>query len=458
VATAISARADSGVEPTRVDESATLTGRHLFAILGVLTVVGLALRLTYVFGAEHAIVSADGQWYHLGANYLADGKGFLNPYGYFVSGVTQPGATHAPGWTMVLGAGSLVGLRSWNAHAVLASCIGTATIPIIGLAGRRLAGPRVGVVAAVAATVYPNFWMYEAQLLSETLAIFGTALTILLALRFLDAPNARRLIGIGVACGLLTLVRAEMILLFFFLLIPIVLLVPRIPPRRRLVWFAAASASGFLVLAPWVGYNLSRYREPTYVTTGFGSTLLGGNCDAAYKSPSVGRWVSRCETPALRNLGLTGNFWLSSQLAARHMDDSTLDAEEAKLGVRYMKGHLSELPAVVLAREGRVWGVYQPTQQMRLDLVAGNINVLRAALYMYWALAVFAVIGVIALRRRWPYLVVLGASVAAVVVPVALTAGQTRLRAPADVAIVLVAAVGVDAVIRHRRGRPTPTR
>jgi hypothetical protein len=159
--------------------------------------------------------------------------------------------------------------------------------------------------------------------------------------------------------------------------------------------------------------------------------------------------VPSCGSPALRKLGLTGGYTLSSQLAARHMDDSTLDAEENKLAVRYMRGHLSRLPVVVLAREGRVWGVYQPFQQMRLDLVGGSINVLRAGLYMYWALAGLAALGVYALRRRLPYLAVLGAFIASVVVPTAITAGQTRLRAPADVAIVLLAAVAVDALLRR---------
>src|SRR5262249_20789805 len=161
-----------------------------------------------------------------------DGKGFINPFGYLFSNVTQPGATHAPAWTVVLSAGSLVGLRTMTEHAVLASCVGTATIFVVGVTGRRLANPRVGVIAAVVGAAEPNFWMYEAQVLSETLAIFGRAVTILLALRYLDGPSTRRAIAVGVACGLMTLVRAEMILLFVFLLLPMLLLTPRVAPRR----------------------------------------------------------------------------------------------------------------------------------------------------------------------------------------------------------------------------------
>jgi hypothetical protein len=131
------------------------------------------------------------------------------------------------------------------------------------------------------------------------------------------------------------------------------------------------------------------------------------------------------------------------------MDDSTFNAEEAKLGVRYVKGHLADLPTVVLAREGRVWGVFRPFQQLHTDLFKGDINVLRAGLIAYWLLAAFAVGGVIVLRRRLPELVVLGSFIASLIVTTAVTYGTTRFRAPADVAIVLLAAVAVDTLIRR---------
>ena len=72
---------------------------------------------------------------------------------------------------------------------VIACLIGTATVVMVGFAGRRIAGGRVGLVAAAIAAVYPNFWLYERELMSETLTLLLAATTILLAYRFHDRPT-----------------------------------------------------------------------------------------------------------------------------------------------------------------------------------------------------------------------------------------------------------------------------
>jgi hypothetical protein len=69
----------------------------------------------------------------------------------------------------------------------------------------------------------------------------------------------------------------------------------------------------------------------------------------------------------------------------------------------------------------------------------------------------FAIAGAIALRRRRMPLSPLLAVIATVAVTVAITFGSTRYRAPADVAIGLLAAVGIDALVEawsHRRLEP----
>jgi flagellar biosynthesis protein FlhB len=72
-------------------------------------------------------------------------------------------------------------------------------------------------------------------------------------------------------------------------------------------------------------------------------------------------------------------------------------------------------------------------------------NVLGEGLVSYWLLSALAVVGVAVLRRSVPKLVALASFVATTVVAAAVTIGQTRYRAPADVTIVLLAAVAVDA-------------
>ena len=79
----------------------------------------------------------------------------------------------------------------------------------------------------------------------------------------------------------------------------------------------------------------------------------------------------------------------------------------------------------------------------------------RAALFFFWALAPLAVIGVVELRRRSVRLLPLLAPFAVTVLTVALIYGQPRLRAGADVPLVLLAAVGLERA--SRRLWPTST-
>ena len=60
----------------------------------------------------------------------------------------------------------------------------------------------------------------------------------------------------------------------------------------------------------------------------------------------------------------------------------------------------------------------------------------------------FAIAGAIALRRRRMPLSPLLAVIGTVAITVAITFGSTRYRAPADVAIALLAAVGIDALVK----------
>ena len=229
-------------------------------------------------------------------------------------------------------------------HQVVASLVGTATIPVVGLAGRRLGGARVGLLAALLAALYPNFWMYEYPILSETLVILGVAVAILLALRFQDRPTVRRAATLGAMCGLLALIRAEQVLLLGLLVVPLTLLASDVPLRRRLEWLGVALVAGVLVISPWAIYNLNRYQEPTLLTTNFGGAIAIANCDSVYHGPDIGFWDYRCyRTPQI--LGVSDNpFAIPSALAHRHEDTSTLDSKRRTLGLRYAREHLPRPP------------------------------------------------------------------------------------------------------------------
>ena len=49
-----------------------------------------------------------------------------------------------------------------------------------------------------------------------------------------------------------------------------------------------------LLVGPWVGYNMSRFRDPVYISSGFGVTLASANCPPLYRGPYEGYWSLEC--------------------------------------------------------------------------------------------------------------------------------------------------------------------
>jgi hypothetical protein len=96
--------------------------------------------------------------------------------------------------------------------------------------------------------------------------------------------------------------------------------------------------------------------------------------------------------------------------------------------------------------------VYAPLDNLTLDFTVERrpLNASRAGLAMYYPAVVAAVAGVVALRRRGvPSFPVMSWLVNVAITVVAFY-GSTRFRAPAEPALVLLAAVGVDALLRRR--------
>ena len=138
----------------------------------------LAIRVLYIVGwQDPTSFPVDGWYYHLAANGLADGHGFVNPVHWALQGcrawnraaaTIYPGTDHPPGFGM-LPVGDVVPGDARRARPPdLVAVMGTVTVLLIGLVGRRLAGNRAGLVAAGIATVYPALWSTDAYLAVET--------------------------------------------------------------------------------------------------------------------------------------------------------------------------------------------------------------------------------------------------------------------------------------------------
>jgi 4-amino-4-deoxy-L-arabinose transferase-like glycosyltransferase len=406
-----------------------LAGQRWWWWIGVSTGVGLAIRIAAVVGRPNREAVGDAYYYHSAANLLVDGKGFINPFVYFLHGhASVPTAAFPPGFVWVLAAASLVGFKTFFAHRIWCCIVGSAAVALSGLVGRRVGGQRVGLITAFLVAVYPNFWMTNDLAMSETLSPLLVAVVLLAAYRFWERPGWRRAVWLGASIGLATLVRDELALLAVFILAPLVLLTPEKAWSEKLTMMAVAIMAALMVVGPWVGYNMSRFKDPTFVSTGLGVTLASANCPATYGGPFEGYWDLACSLKAPVN---------------PHADESVQGAEAESYALQYVRSHDGRFVVVEGLRLGRGFGFFRPIQQIELDsFVEGRpLRWAEVGLVVYYGLLALSIGGSLVLRKRGVPVFPLWAVGLTVLVSMLLTFGQTRYRSTFEVSFVLLSAV-----------------
>jgi hypothetical protein len=207
------------------------------------------------------------------------------------------------------------------------------------------------------------------------------------------------------------------------------------------VRLGAAGIGALLFVAPWVGYNLSRFQEPLFVSGNLGGVICGANNPTAYYGPQTGMWIlNGCPLPKSAP------------------DQSVLDHYYQDRGVDYMRDHAGRLPVVMVKRVARTWEVYAPTQMVDFLETEGRPRwVSWTALAVLVVMLPFVIGGIVVLRRRrlpcWPLVSVLGYVTFAGMI----FGGNPRYRVPGEVALVVLSAVAVDALLaRSSRAAPEP--
>ena len=406
-----------------------------------LGLAALAVRVGYVLAFKHPVfVGGDAYWYHHGANLLVDGHGFIDAYRYR-NGVVAQTADHPPGTILVLAAASLLGMRSFFWHQLEMCVLGSATVVVIAVTARQVAGRRAGLAAGIIAVLYPNLWFNDALVMSETLVQLTTALAVLAAYRWWMRPSRRRAALLGVAVAACALTRAEAVLFVPLLVAPLILLRRDHAWRERLVQAALCAVVAGLVIAPWVGYNLSRFEQPVTISTGFDPTVAVSNCDKVYYGSLLGYWWRPC---------------ILDIPPPTSGDVSTQEAYYRRKAFVYIRAHEGRVPVVVVARVARTFGLFKPVQQIQLDRIeTRELGFSEVGLGMYYALGIGTLAAVWVLRRRKMPVSPIVATIAVVVFATAITFGQTRYRASAEVVLVLGGAIALAALARRVLG-PDP--
>lgn len=443
--------------------------RSFRAQLALVTVGSLIVRVVYVMTQQRDTpVFGDALAYHEGANLLADGYGFIDPVRFEFAGLARESAAHPPLYLLYLASWSVAGFDGPLAHRIASTLLGAATVLVVGLVGRRLAGHRAGILAAAFAAVYPHLFLNDGALLSESAAALGVAVSLLAIERYREQPGAARGAQLGGAFALAILGRAELALLLPLVALPLLWFTGSRAVRDRLVRIATAGLAVVVLVGPWVGYNLTRFENPVVLSNGLGATLLGGSCYEAFYGEKLGYWAEcpaeQAEVPQpdaatvrrwrddFEGTRAERQAYIGRYLSAEP-DESERDVIARDAAFEFIGEHRTRYAVVVAARVGRIWNVFRPAQNVRFDAdIEGRGDAYSwAALFAYYVLVVLAVAGLVRLRRRghpvWPYLALAGI----VTFSAAITFGIQRYRLPVDVALPVLAAVAVDGFLRHGR-------
>lgn len=473
--------------------------RDFRAQLAIVVVGSFVLRaIAVVTWSRQLEPQGDQNFYWRSGQDLSQFLGFVYRNNF---GERVPTAIHPPLYSAYLGVVSFVGGNSPAAMRMASALFGALTILVVGLAARRMAGHRVGILAALLAAIYPNLWVNDVQLQSEAVYAFTVALILLASYRFRDARTNANAAFLGLSIALASLARAEALVLFVLLAVPLVLLrgkrarvetdapAPGSLPAAesadpavagfwdraetgvgsRLRMLGVVAIVGFLVLLPWVARNLVTFQKPAVMSSGAGFVLEISNCDQTFglappngedgkplegqtADYALGYWTADCDRSDIKRHPDDAIPWPAG-------DETVVEAHKRQIGLDYMKAHKAELPKVLLARVGRIWDLWRPGQSYDFNKFwerRGDLTTL-GGMAQYYVMLPLSIVGLVSMWRRRITVIPFVAIAISVTMTAAVSFGITRYRVGADVAICLLAAVGIDAIIRALRPTHEPT-
>ena len=384
--------------------------------------LAFALRLAYLawFVGPDYRPEFDAREYNDIAVSLATGRGFALADG-------TPTAIRPPLFPLLLaGVYRMAGTDNYMAALIVQALIGAGITVAVFAVGRHF-GTAVGATAALIAATYPLLIFAGGSLLTEPLFILLTTLAMNTALAGTRQPSVARGLWLGLWLGLAGLARPNGLLLAFFLL-GWLLLAGQGDRRRRFGMAIGATVIIALVTLPWVIRNYLVLRAFIPSTTMGGAVLFGAYNERILNEPALhGDWVSPCEVP--------GAGWTCA------LDEVARDAAWRELGMAFIRDHLADLPKLIWWRFVKFWHLYPFTHGFPANV----------GFFYYVAVALLAVGGAWAQRRSWRQSGVLLAAIACFMTTALVFWGGFRMRAPAEPALIVLAAAAPVALWRNRR-------
>jgi 4-amino-4-deoxy-L-arabinose transferase-like glycosyltransferase len=444
---ALTVQQTADVRPTRGQPAAS----WFFPALSMFVVLGVLFRVLYsVIWEWGAALQGDPEWFEQTAASLSRGDGLAAPF--LGKGAPVPTALHPPVFSTLLAILDLVRLQSVDAHRIALAFVSAATIVAMALVGRRLMGPATGLVAAAFAALSPLWVQWGGRLLSESVYLVIIPVLLWIALECVDRPRWRVFGGAGVAIGFAVLTRSEALWFAVLLGLPLVFMGSH-EWKRRVRYGMILLAGVVVVVGPWVVRNDLQLGALT-LSTNSGSTWVGAYTPNTF-SPGNPEYGSFDDETQFADAAVLLK-WGKPPGHAKAWTELTLNNALGTLGKTFARQHLSDLPGVILAREGRMWGVYSTGTQLTNDSEEGGQvrGFYIAGWFVEWISIPLTLAGAIVLggiSRR--HLVILIVPLLVAVLDAAVFFGSTRLRVVAEPSMFLLSSIAIVTAARRVRTR-----
>jgi hypothetical protein len=393
--------------------------------LAIVVAVGFVLRVAYVLLVAPDELGFDAIWYELQSQTLSNGQGYVDPDAFFRLGARVPTASFPPLWPLLLAAGSQVGLDTERAHQFLGCILGSVTIALTALIGRRVVNRRVGLVAAAIVAISPMLIAADGSLMAESLYVALVTAAVLVAYRAIDADHWLSFVALGGLLGMAVLTRSDALICAPFVVVATAWRTVDVSIARRVGYGAAAMTMVGVLLVPWTLRNDAQLGEPVALSSNSGSALEGANCAGAYKGSLVGTWDASCLV-ITRDPTRTELQWAADARAA---------------GIDYARDHASRLVVVAPARGLRAWSLWNPVDQAELEAVESRDRAWQVVAGVATiALVGAAIAGTVRLVRRGATIAPLVGVVLGCTATALLAYGNTRFTLAAQPALAIATA------------------
>jgi len=415
-----------------------------WALVAVLVVAFVARVIAAIVGWDFRNGSDADMYERLAAQLFLAGEwgiqGSVNPYDF------APGAP-----LFATGIYHLVGDVSPVAARLGLAVAGTLAVLVVYLLGRRLAGPRAGLIAAGLAAVYPPTLFYTSLLSGEPLAILTVSSAVLAFLWAADSgrtPWAWALPGLLLA--ITALLRPEYLALTALLaLLAVVVVGRRSGPWRGLAAGGLLALTFAVAIAPWAVIASSDLNRFVPVSTGGGKALFigtylpGDGLHDRVKAHLQHRF--RGTDPSPQELRMIPMNPLLDEVAEEYPQLSR-DEALGRVGRENLVRWATEEPrAVVQMMAGKVAHMWHGSGSPSYTPAGGAVHYLLLA---------FGLAGLVLLivRRRWEVLPILVLLVGISLIGSLLLAG-TRRNLPVMPLVIALAGVSLSFAVDWTRER-----